>query len=62
MCLKTDVLNYKDPEEINEPAEIGAYIHGFFLEGAAWEMGRAGEQGYLTDQVLKDLHPILPIM
>ena len=43
MCLKTDVLNYKDPEELAEPAEVGAYIHGFFLEGAGWELGRAGE-------------------
>ena len=49
MCLRTDVLNIKDQEELAEPAEVGAYIHGFFLEGAGWELGRAGEQGYLTD-------------
>ena len=49
MCLKTDVLNIKDPEEIGEAAEVGAYIHGFFLEGAQWELGRGGEQGYVTD-------------
>lgn len=62
MCLKTDVLNTKDVEELSGPAEAGAYVHGFFLEGAAWEYGRGGEQGYLTDMVLKELHPELPIM
>lgn len=49
MCLKTDVTNVKDLDEITGPPENGAYIYGFFLEGAAWEMGRSGEQGYLTE-------------
>ena len=62
MCLRTDVLNTKDCEELPGPAESGAYVHGFFLEGAGWEYGRGGEQGYLTDMVLKDLHPELPVM
>lgn len=62
MKLKTDVLNIKDYKEIQEPAEIGAYVHGFFLEGAGWELGRGTEQGYLTDMVLKDLHPELPVV
>lgn len=62
MVLKTDILNIRNHEEIAETAEDGAYIHGFFLEGAAWENGRGSEQGYLTDMVLKDLHPILPVM
>jgi len=43
MCLRTDVLNNKDPEELPGSAEGGAYVHGFFLEGAGWELGRAGE-------------------
>jgi dynein heavy chain len=62
MCLKTDVLNIKDPEEIPTNAENGAFVHGFFLEGAGWEFGRNGEQGYLTDMQLKDLHPIVPVV
>lgn len=48
--------------DIAEAAEDGAYINGFFLEGAGWELGRGNEQGYLTDMILKDLHPELPIM
>ena len=62
MVLKSDVLNTKDPKEVTEHPEDGAFIHGFFLEGAGWEMGRGNEQGYLTDMILKDLHPEVPVM
>ena len=43
MCLKTDVLNIKDPEEIQASPDHGCYIHGYFLDGAGWELGRSGE-------------------
>jgi len=62
MCLVTDVLNTKEKGEFPTFAESGAYINGFFLEGAGWELGRGGEQGYLTEMQLKDLHPVLPIV
>lgn len=62
MCLRTDVQNSKNMEDFPTRPEEGAYITGFFLEGAAWELGRAGEQGYLTEMQLKDLHPELPIV
>lgn len=62
MCLKSDVRNEIDPEEIAEPAENGAYVNGFSLEGAGWELGRNGEQGYLTEMVLKELSPVLPVV
>jgi dynein heavy chain, axonemal len=62
MCLRTDVLNTKDIDELQGSAESGAYVHGFFLEGAGWEYGRGGEQGNLCEMTLKDLHPELPIM
>jgi len=43
MALKTDVTNERDPTSVGEPAEIGAFVHGFTLQGAAWENGRGGE-------------------
>lgn len=63
ICLRTFVTNSKDVGDFPEFAEQGAYIYGMFLQGAAWEMGRGlGEQGYLTDMVLKELHPEVPIL
>lgn len=62
MVLKTDVINIRDPTEIAESAENGAYIHGFFMQGAAWELGRGSEQGNLMDMIPKELSPELPVM
>jgi len=62
MMLQTTVLNTKNVADFPEFASAGAYINGFFLEGAAWEMGRGAEQGYLQEMILKELHPELPIM
>lgn len=62
MCLQTDVTNTVQASEIVKASEDGMYIWGYFLEGAAWELGRGSEQGYLTDMQLKDLHPIVPVI
>lgn len=62
MCLKSAVRNELDPEEITESPETGAYVNGFSLEGAGWELGRNGEQGYLTEMVLKELSPVVPVI
>jgi dynein heavy chain len=43
MCLRTDVLNTRNIDELPGSAESGAYVNGFFLEGAGWEMGRGDE-------------------
>lgn len=45
MILKTDISNERDPTNIAEAAENGAFVHGFFLQGASWECGRGQEQG-----------------
>lgn len=62
MVLKSEVRNEMEAEELSEAAESGAYVNGFSLEGAGWELGRNGEQGYLTEMILKELSPILPVV
>jgi dynein heavy chain len=61
ICLKTDVRNSYSKEDF-KAAEIGAYGNGFFLEGAAWEVARGDDQGYLVEMQPKVLHPELPVM
>lgn len=62
MCLKTEVSNVLERADIGDPPEFGAYVDGFSLEGAGWELGRNNEQGYLCDMILKELSPTLPIV
>lgn len=62
MALQTVVTQFKEPSDINVNIEEGAYIHGLFLEGASWEMGENDNQGYLIDQRLKELHPMIPVI
>jgi dynein heavy chain len=58
MDLLTDVTGWRDPMMIEEDAEQGCYVHGFFLEGARWN----SEEKCLADSFLKELHPTLPVM
>lgn len=62
MTLKTIVTNTRDYNEITAPADNGAFIHGFYLQGAAWELGRGAEQGNLMDMIPKELYPELPVV
>jgi len=62
MVLQTNVTSFAVPDESMPAPKDGAYIHGLFLEGAAWEMGRGGAQGQLVDSKLKELHPLLPVV
>jgi dynein heavy chain len=61
ICLRTDIKNSYAKEDYKQ-AEDGAYVNGFFLEGASWEVARGDEQGYLVDMQPKILHPEVPIM
>eukprot|EP01016_Furgasonia_blochmanni_P056398 TRINITY_DN9609_c0_g2_i1.p1 TRINITY_DN9609_c0_g2~~TRINITY_DN9609_c0_g2_i1.p1 ORF type:complete len:465 (+),score=151.11 TRINITY_DN9609_c0_g2_i1:836-2230(+) len=62
MAIQTNVTVFKSHEEIQNYPENGAYIHGLYLEGAAWELGGQGNEGYLIEQKLKELHPKLPVV
>ena len=44
-------------EAVQAPRE-GAYVHGLFIEGARWDV----ILGTIADSLLKDLHPLMPIM
>lgn len=62
IALQTNVTAIRTAEEINQAAPEGKYIHGLFLEGAAWEIGGEGQEGYLVDQKPKELHPRMPVI
>jgi len=62
MTTQTNVTWIPDFNTIKEDPKDGAYIHGLFLEGAAWENSGEGQEGYLIDQKLKELHPALPVV
>lgn len=62
MTLKTIITNTRDHAEITAHAENGAYIHGFYLQGASWELKRGSEQGNLMDMIPKELYPELPVV
>ena len=62
MDLETIPSFMKEDKDVKEFPADGAYIHGLFLEGAAWEYGAPGAEGYLIDQKLKELHPPMPVV
>ncbi|MEE4248049.1 MAG: hypothetical protein V2I33_21870 [Kangiellaceae bacterium] len=62
MTLQTNVTTILTPEEVTDYPEQGRYVHGLFLEGAAWELGRTAADGYLKEAEPKDIHPRLPVV
>ena len=64
MELQTNVTGFKEPTEITQPIEEGEgyYIDGLYLEGAGWELGSQGNDGYICQAKLKDLHPKMPVI
>lgn len=62
ITIQTNVTAMRSAEDCVNPAENGKYIHGLFLEGASWELGGEGQEGYLQDQKPKELHPRMPVI
>lgn len=44
------------------PPESGVYVHGFFLEGASWELGSGDAEGHLVDALPKVLQCPMPVI
>lgn len=42
MAIQTNPTSFRNAEDCINRAENGAYIHGLYLEGAAWEIGSEG--------------------
>jgi len=58
ITTRTDVEQKVHPDEIEAPAQEGAYIHGWFLQGARWDV----QSGILKESILKELFPAMPVV
>ncbi|KAJ8921300.1 hypothetical protein NQ315_013774 [Exocentrus adspersus] len=57
MCLQCDVTKKQKEEFTNAPRD-GAYVHGFYMEGARWDV----QAGIIMDSRLKELFPPMPVI
>lgn len=72
MTTETHVTTFMKPEQVDYYPVDGAFVHGFYIEGARWLTGdEAGEPeqvtgtpvaGHLTDGRLKELLPAMPVI
>lgn len=54
----TDVTKLNGPEDVKEPAPLGVYIHGLFIEGARWDK----KDECLRESHPNELHPAMPVI
>ncbi|NXS46386.1 DYH9 protein, partial [Balaeniceps rex] len=57
MTLQCDVTK-KNREDFESRPREGAYVHGFFMEGARWD----AQTSIITDARLKELTPAMPVI
>jgi len=58
MTTVCDVTKKNSPDEVEAATRDGAYIHGFFLEGARWDIAT----GMMDDSILKQLYCPMPVV
>ncbi|XP_059138610.1 dynein axonemal heavy chain 10-like [Physella acuta] len=59
--LYTTVTKYTDPDDVNDRASSGCYVHGLYLEGAAWDVERKCVIRQPPKQLIQEL-PVLRII
>ena len=72
MTTETHITTYMKPDGLDHHPTDGAFVHGFYMEGARWPTGdEAGDPymvsdtpcaGFLVDSRLKELLPPLPVI
>lgn len=73
MTIETAVTTMVQSSDVQDyPENGGAFVHGLFLEGAAWmhdeeecedyDVNGVTCRGYLVDAALKDLLPAMPVL
>jgi dynein heavy chain len=58
MTTVCDVTKKMNPDEIEGATRDGAYVNGFFLEGARWDV----TTGMMDDSILKQLYCPMPVV
>jgi dynein heavy chain len=58
MCLNTEVLKKRSPDEITAAPREGAYVHGLFMEGARWDE----KAGCIKESRLKEMFSPMPVI
>jgi len=63
MVNRSFVSNYHEVGDLPvTPMYGGTFLHGIFMEGASWEEGKGGDEGYITDSKMKELRAVMPIV
>ncbi|CAD7974700.1 unnamed protein product [Amoebophrya sp. A25] len=63
MTNRSFVTNWHEVGDLPvEPIYGGTFLHGLFMEGASWEEGKGGDEGYITDSKMKELRAVMPVI
>lgn len=58
MAFNFEVLGHATPATVPGPAPLGAYVHGLYLEGAAWSPARRT----MCEQRPQELLALMPVI
>jgi len=58
LSFEFNIESTDDPEELEEPPEVGIYVHGLFMDGAAWDY----EDMVICDQEVGTMYVKFPVV